>query len=88
MAADTFHSFIVTAEHAGKRLDRSLAALLPDMSRNRLQALIGDGLVTVDTEPAKAAQKLKLGQRLNVTIPPAAEAEPQGQDLPLLPPQL
>jgi 23S rRNA pseudouridine1911/1915/1917 synthase len=83
MAADTFHSFIVTAEHAGKRLDRSLAALLPDMSRNRLQALIGDGLVTVDTEPAKAAQKLKLGQRLNVTIPPAAEAEPQGQDLPL-----
>ena len=34
-------------DHAGWRLDRFLAAALPDFSRSRLQQLLGEGAVTL-----------------------------------------
>ena len=38
----------VTPEQAGQRLDRVLAVLMPDLSRSRLQELIGKGAVMLN----------------------------------------
>ena len=35
-------------EAAGERLDRALAAALPDLSRTRIQALVRAGKVTIE----------------------------------------
>jgi 23S rRNA pseudouridine1911/1915/1917 synthase len=43
----------IPAEHAGKRLDQSLAELLPEYSRSRLQAWIDAGLVQVDRKSTR-----------------------------------
>ena len=41
----------IPPELAGERLDRALAALLPDISRSRLKALIESGAVTGERSP-------------------------------------
>ncbi len=64
------HLVTATASDSGQRLDKFLAAALPDLSRSRLQALIDEGCVTCDGKPAgDAAAKVKPGQAFSVTIP-------------------
>ena len=70
--------------HAGWRLDRFLAAALPDMSRSRLQQLLEQGAVSSDGRTIKDANhRVKPQQEFVVDIPAAAPARPQGQDIPL-----
>ena len=74
----------VDAADAGARLDKWLAARLPDLSRSRLKALILDGSVTVaGTAADDPARKLKAGDSVGLTLPPPVAAEPQGEDIPL-----
>ena len=63
-------SAAVTPAEAGTRLDRWLAARLPEVSRTRLQGLVDAGLVRVDDRPAKAALRLREGARVEVEVPP------------------
>jgi 23S rRNA pseudouridine1911/1915/1917 synthase len=74
---------VVGDEDAGQRLDRWLAARLPELSRARLQALIEAGHVHVDGLLARASARVKAGQRLEVEVPPPVAATPVAQDLPL-----
>ena len=68
----------------GARLDAWLAArCAPGLSRSRIQALIQEGLVTVDGEPASAKARLKAGQRISLELPPPLPAEPEPEDIPL-----
>ena len=60
----------VAAAEAGTRLDRWLAARLPEVSRTRLQGLVNAGLVRVDGRAAKAALRLREGARVEVEVPP------------------
>ena len=54
----------------GSRLDVALQELLgDDFSRARVQALIREGLVSLDSQAPRPSQKVKPGQRLLVTIP-------------------
>jgi 23S rRNA pseudouridine1911/1915/1917 synthase len=70
--------------HAGWRLDRFLAAALPDFSRSRLQQLLEGGAVLLGEKTIKDANhRVKPGDAFTVTIPPTAPAIPQGQDIPL-----
>ena len=72
-----------TAEPAG-RLDRFLALAFPALSRSRFQSLIAEGLVTVEGAVVKEGRtRLKGGERLRVTVPPAADAEPKAETIPL-----
>ncbi len=71
------------ADDRGRRLDQFLAARLPGLSRSRLQALIGQGLVRVSGAAARASQRLKGGEAVDVEVPPPAPAEPRPQDLPI-----
>jgi len=68
----------------GLRLDRFLAQALPDLSRSRLQSLIGEGAVTLAGEKiGDGNRRVKPGEVYDVAIPPAAPATPQGEDIPL-----
>lgn len=74
----------VRDDAAGQRLDRVLAAQLPEFSRARLQALIKAGAVSDADGPLRdASRKAKAGERLTVTVPAAVAAEPLGEKMPL-----
>jgi 23S rRNA pseudouridine1911/1915/1917 synthase len=77
-------SVLVPPEQAGQRLDRVLASLLPDVSRSRLAALIGQGAVTLGGATIKDGNhRVKGGDTYKVVMPAPQPATPQGQDIPL-----
>ncbi len=60
----------------GWRLDRALAHLVPEFSRNYLQQLIEQGDVLLEGKPAtKSSSKVKFGHHIEVTL----RATPQSQ---------
>src|SRR3569832_985439 len=74
----------VDAAQAGHRLDRVLAGTLGDLSRARIQQLLSEGRVTRDGATIKDANhRVKGGEIFQISIPPATEARPRGQDIPL-----
>lgn len=73
----------VDAEHAGTRLDLYLATVLGQTSRSHIQRLIKDGHVLVDRLPARANQRLKARQSVDVSWPEAAPSLVQAEELPL-----
>ena len=71
-------------EPQAQRLDKFLVACLPEFSRSRLQALIKEGLVWVDGEPAHKAGQVLEGQTLvEMVIPPPAPADLRPEAIPL-----
>ncbi|MEO8134345.1 MAG: 23S rRNA pseudouridine(1911/1915/1917) synthase RluD [Betaproteobacteria bacterium] len=52
----------VPLEHAGWRVDQSLARLFPDYSRNRLQAWLALGRILIDGARADSARKVRGGE--------------------------
>ena len=83
-------SSIVTAVvddgHAGARLDRALADLVPALSRERLKSLIldgrvADGLCGPVRDPSRRVQP---GQSFTLHIPEAIPAEARAQPIPLV----
>jgi 23S rRNA pseudouridine1911/1915/1917 synthase len=76
-------TFAAAPDLAGVRLDVALTRLAPDLTRARAQRLLDGGYVLVDGHRAKAAARLRGGERVEVTLP---DPEPSGlvaQDLPL-----
>lgn len=75
---------VVGEDDAGLRLDRFIAGALPATSRQRVQALIGEGHVALDGVAAAAASvKLRAGQEVDVCVPPPKPAEPVAEAIPL-----
>lgn len=68
----------------GLRLDRALADLLPDLSRERLKTLIAEGRVRSE-QPGRinASMKVAEGQTFSITVPAAAPLDAAPQDIPL-----
>lgn len=60
----------IPTSHAGRRLDLSLAELLPDYSRSRIQQWIEAGEVRIDGQPASRKQKVWGGE--SVALAPTA----------------
>lgn len=71
------------AEREAPRLDRWLASLCPDLSRSQLARLIHDGWVTVNSSRAKPSQRLRQGDKIELTLPPPAPATLEPELLPL-----
>ena len=67
----------------GERLDKYLDRVCPDLSRSRIQALIGEGNASLDGGPAKPSTRLKSGQMVVLEIPEARVATLVPQRLPL-----
>jgi len=59
-------TLIVSKDESGQRLDRILAVLLPNVSRQRLQEWIGAGGVQVNGCTAKPAYRVHAGDRLEI----------------------
>lgn len=72
-----------TAERADERLDLFLVRQLPELSRSHVQRLIADGQVTVDGAVRKANYKLRVGEEIVCTMPPAEEIEICAEAIPL-----
>jgi len=71
------------------RLDRVLAARVPDLSRSRLKALILAGQVSIDkatagTAPVRdPAYHVSAGDTIIIDVPEAADPTPRGEDIAL-----
>jgi len=80
-------NFSSPPETAAQRLDVALLGLLgDDFSRAQVQRLLREGLVLVDGQAAKAAQKLRPGQAIVVRLPDPEPSEliPMAMDLAIL----
>lgn len=79
--ADT-RQLVVDAD-AGARLDVWLTARLPDLSRSRLAQLLEQGRVAVNGGAARKSQRLRLGDRVELTLPAPEPSTIAPEDLPL-----
>ncbi len=69
--ASEFRSFTVPAQHHGERLDRALAALVPELSRSYLNQLVGEGAARINASTVtKPAQRLRAGDRIDIELRP------------------
>jgi 23S rRNA pseudouridine1911/1915/1917 synthase len=69
---------------AGERIDRLLAARIPDLSRSRLKALILAGEVTIAGRTIRdPGHRVNAGDGIAVMLPQAEPAEPLPEPIPL-----
>jgi 23S rRNA pseudouridine1911/1915/1917 synthase len=74
----------IPRELAGMRLDQALARVFPQYSRNRLQAWLKAGHVRAGGATVVEAKRPVLGgEHVELTPPPAPEAAPRAQRMPL-----
>ena len=66
--------FSVDERHAGERLDKALAILMPEVSRSRLQQWVGDGAVRVNGGQVRQRHELVLGDLIEIEPQPAPDA--------------
>ena len=72
-----------TAGQDAARLDRFLADRRTGLSRSRLHSLIAEGMVNLNGTPARPAQRVRAGDRVTLTVPPAREPDVVAQPIPL-----
>lgn len=65
------------------RLDKYLTSRVTFMSRSQLQRVIEDGHASVNDRPAKASTKLRVGDVVEVTLPPPLTGTITPEDIPL-----
>ncbi|WP_230187585.1 RluA family pseudouridine synthase [Sphingobium sp. CECT 9361] len=75
----------ISAECAGTRLDKALAMLLPDLSRERVKALILEGCVvgSAGQRVSDPALKVAFGQTFSIAVPAPTESAAQAQNIAL-----
>jgi 23S rRNA pseudouridine1911/1915/1917 synthase len=66
--------FTVAPEHGGWRLDRTVAANLPSISRSRIQGWIEQGAARINSQPARTRDRVSAGDRVEIELRPSAEA--------------
>jgi 23S rRNA pseudouridine1911/1915/1917 synthase len=78
---------IVAGDEGSARLDRVLAARLPELSRSRLKALILAGQVSIGQGSIVAvrdpAYHVGHGETITIDVPEATPAEPEAENIPL-----
>jgi 23S rRNA pseudouridine1911/1915/1917 synthase len=74
----------VPVQLGGLRFDQALARMFPQYSRNRLQAWLKSGHITLDGRSAEPRQAVTGGERIVLEPPPVPDAAvPQAQRMPL-----
>jgi 23S rRNA pseudouridine1911/1915/1917 synthase len=73
---------VVGDEGAGHRLDAWLADEL-SLSRTRVAALVGEGAVLLNGDVPRKSEIIAGGDRIEVAIPPARDAVPKPEPIPL-----
>jgi len=80
------HTFIVTTEQQGRRLDLFLSGVISDLSRSHFKRLIQDGMVLVNGSAVKPSYETRAGDAVFARIPGQASLnalnpEPMGLDV-------
>jgi len=80
---ETTETYAAEESDAGLRLDKWLA-IVSGLSRNRVQALMAQGVILADGVAAKnPSGKVIAGKHYSVTVPPPVDATPAAEDIPL-----
>ncbi|WP_017305223.1 RluA family pseudouridine synthase [Spirulina subsalsa] len=78
------HHLSLTVAGKATRLDRWLAAELPELTRSRLQKLIEGGQVQINGQPCQKKQTVvKVGDQITLEIPPTESLQLEPENLPL-----
>ena len=84
MGADQQHlTLVVSSEQAGDRLDRFIAAALPDVSRSYGQQLIAEAHVRVNDRAVKRSATVEAGDVVTVTLPLPRATDLVAEPIPL-----
>ena len=80
-----FPQFTITISDsdAGLRLDRVVASHCSDLSRTRVQELIEQGLILLNSKPAKDSQKVRVGDLIQVDAQPRPPLVAEPESIPL-----
>jgi 23S rRNA pseudouridine1911/1915/1917 synthase len=73
----------LSADEAGRRLDKTLAERLPELSRARIQALLAEGRISRDGQVLAGASARAAPGIYAIAVPPPAPADPRPQAIPL-----
>jgi len=80
----TSRELVASEDEAGERIDRWLAAKIPELSRSRIQALIKAGAVTSGGGTiGEAGWRVKPGRSYSITVPEAEEPTPRAEEIAL-----
>ena len=74
---------VIPADHAGARLDATLAKLLTNRSRSFITMLIDDGAILLNGQPAKPSKKVKGGDTVSMEWPEPEVIEAKAENIPL-----
>src|SRR4051794_22617303 len=74
---------VVSEDHAGLRLDYFLAQQFPSYSRVHVRRIINAAGVKVDGKRAKAAHRLRAGERVSIILPEIRRGGSSPEDIPL-----
>ncbi len=80
---DFDHQHLVGPAEEGRRLDRFLAGLHPDVPRARFQEWIRSGQVRVDGERRRPAHRLRLGETVGYDLPRPETVSVDPEPIPL-----
>ena len=75
------HARLIRLRAPAGRLDRALADRATDLSRARIQALMAQGAITLDGEPATDASARALPGLYRLIVPPPLPADPEAEDM-------
>ena len=78
---DKVYSFVVDEQSI--RLDKYVSEKCLELSRTRAQKLIADGLITVNECVVKTGQKLDIGDKVSIVIPPIPPSPLSPEPIPL-----
>lgn len=73
---------LVVEDKEKERLDKYLSEKL-SISRSQIQDLIENGFITVNQLKVKSSYKVRLGDKIDVIIPPPEETDIKPQDIPI-----
>ena len=77
------HRFTASAEDAGRRLDLYLAAHLPELSRTRIQELIGQGRVHINERLPRSSHRITAGEVVEIEVLPRPALKAAPEEIPL-----
>ena len=83
MESEEWQTIVVEDEEEGKRIDKFLSEVMPDLSRSYIQKLFGTGNVKRNDGAVKPGYKLCSQDRISVLIPEAVEPKIEPEHIPL-----
>ena len=66
-----------------KRLDSALIEFLPEFTRSKIQKMIENSLILVNSKPEKASYKIKTGDNIKILEKETEDIEIKPQNIPL-----